>query len=373
MKNFIVNFILTTTLILMITVLGIFGITIWNEINSNEGKTNVSDFKTVISNTNDTLDKKIETPNIIDVTIGKLTGTSTEKIDYSYIDVDKHFYNQLESEAQTIYKAFEANKENMKTGTYEIQFGNLFSDLLETENGQQQLGDYYQSAVEAYTYDNPDIFYISPNKMYLNVQKSTYVLGNTKYNVYINSGNEENYLVDEFPSQVYVEEAINAVEQVKNYLVSKRTGNTYEDIRNVHDFLVDTIDYDTSISQNNIYDIYGALIRRVCVCEGYARAFKYIMDEMGIPCVLVIGQATNSQNKSENHAWNYVFIGGSWYAIDSTWDDPVVLNGGVAKASSKNKYFLKGSATMNKDHTPNGQFTQDGKIFKYPTLNYEDY
>ena len=95
MKNFIVNFISTTTLILMITVLGIFGIAIWNEINSNEGKTNVSDFKTVISSTNDTLDKKIETPNIIDVTIGKLTGTSTEKIDYSYEIIDNYFVTKL--------------------------------------------------------------------------------------------------------------------------------------------------------------------------------------------------------------------------------------------------------------------------------------
>ena len=58
----------------------------------------------------------------------------------------------------------------------------------------------------------------------------------------------------------------------------------------VHDYLVNNVEYDTSISQSNIYDIYGALVNNVAVCEGYARAFKYIMDEMNIPCVLVIGQ-----------------------------------------------------------------------------------
>ena len=58
----------------------------------------------------------------------------------------------------------------MKEGTYKINLGTSFSNILSKQNGQEELGKYYQSAIEAYTYDNPDVFYLSPNKMYLNIE-----------------------------------------------------------------------------------------------------------------------------------------------------------------------------------------------------------
>ena len=97
------------------------------------------------------------------------------------------------------------------------------------------------------------------------------------------------------------------------------------------------------------------------------------MDELGIPCVIVIGEATNSNNETENHAWNYVQINNSWYAIDATWDDPVVSGGGTARPASKYKYFLKGMTTISKDHFAKTNFTENGKNYEYPTLNSQDY
>ena len=151
--------------------------------------------------------------------------------------------------------------------------------------------------------------------------------------------------------------------------MGKRTGDDYEDIKMVHNYLVDNIEYDTSISADNIYDVYGALVNRVAVCEGYARSFKYILDEMGIPCVLVIGTGTNSRGEIERHAWNYVELQGNWYAVDCTWDDPIIVGSGNVSKSSKYKYFLKGSSEFYSDHTPSGQFTPGGKEFSYPTLS----
>ena len=48
-------------------------------------------------------------------------------------------------------------------------------DLLDKENGAELLQDYYQSAVETYLNDNPDVFYIDPTKMYINI-KQKYLL-----------------------------------------------------------------------------------------------------------------------------------------------------------------------------------------------------
>ncbi len=374
MKSKFISVIMAIIVLLIICVLCIFGMIFWEEIKSFETGIIPEDFQTVISDTYNTIDTNLETPEIIENSLDLMEDkdTSNNSIDYSSVTIDRYFYNQLSSQSQIIYKAFEANKENLKTGNYEIKLGDSFTNILSKENGQEELGQYYQTAFEAFNYDNPDVFYLNPNKMYLNIETTTSISGK-KYNVYINSGNKGSYLTDEFSSEVEVNNAINEVEQIKKQIVSNRTQNAYENIKMVHDYLVNNLEYDTSISKPHIYTIYGALVNRVCVCEGYARAFKYIMDELKIPCVLVIGKGTNSQGQTENHAWNYVQLNGKWYAIDTTWDDPVIYGNGKISRESKYKYFLKGSKNFNQDHSPSGQFTQNGKVFNYPEISNSDY
>lgn len=374
MKSKISTIIIVIVIILIICVFGLFGVIMWQELKKLQTSVEVEGVQTEISENRNTIDNDIKTPEIIENPFDQIRDdnqNTPKNVDYSNVSVDKYFYNQLEEPSQTIYKAFESNRENMKSGTYRVELGEAFSSLLNTENGQDKLGNYYQSAIEAYTYDNPEIFYLSPNKMYLNIETTT-VGNNVTYNVYIHNGNENNYFIDEFASQSQVESAISRIEQAKNQILANRSGNAYEDIKMVHDYLVDNIEYDTTISQDNIYNVYGALINRTAVCEGYARSFKYLMDELGIPCTLVIGQGTNAQGQTENHAWNYVQINGNWYAIDCTWDDPVSTTGYVSQ-SSRYRYFLEGSNEFMQDHTANGQFTEGGKVFNYPTLSVQGY
>ena len=376
MRSRLATFIISIVTILIIAVFALFGMIFWQEFKDLQAGAEVEGVQTVISENQNrnTIDEDIKTPEIIENPFDQIQDggqSSAVNVDYSNVTVDKYFYNQLEEPSQTIYKAFESNKENMKSGTYRIDLGNSFSDILNQTNGSELLGQYYQSAIEAYTYDNPEIFYLSPNKMYLNIETTTF--GNSvTYNVYINNGNENNYFIDEFTSQSQVESAISQIEQVRNQIIQNRSGNAYDDIKMVHDYLVENIEYDTSLSQSNIYNVYGALVKGRAVCEGYARSFKYLMDELGIPCTLVIGTGTNSQGQTENHAWNYVQLNGTWYAIDCTWDDPVSSTGYVSQ-SSRYRYFLKGSNEFLQDHTPSGQFTEGGKVFNYPTLSGQEF
>ena len=207
--------------------------------------------------------------------------------------------------------------------------------------------------------------------MYLNIETTTRGK-EVSYHVYINCGNEANYFIDEFSSKAQVDNAIEKIEQTRNQMIQNRKNNTYDNIKMVHDYLVENIEYDTSISKENIYNIYGAMVNGEAVCEGYARSFKYVMDSFGIPCTLVIGKGTNSEGKTENHAWNYVQLGDRWYALDVTWDDPISLTGWVSE-SSKYRYFLKGSNDMIKDHIPSSQFTEGGKNFSYPPISSSNY
>ena len=376
MKDKLSTLITIIIILLMMTAFGLLGYIVWDNIKDLDVAAEPEQFQTQTSS-EDTVDTKtIQTPKVVEnnnpFNYGSEEKTKTSNVDYSNISVDKYFYNQLEDASKTIYKAFESSKEKMKSGTYQVELGNSLDNVLNSSGGQDKLSEYYQSAIEAYTYDNPDVFYLSPNKLYLNIETTKTSKGNT-YNVYINSGNEGNYLIDEFSSSSQVNSALSEINQIKDELVSKKTGNTYEDIKMVHNYIVENTEYDTSISKPNIYNMYGALVNKDAVCEGYARAFKYIMDNMNIPCVLVIGQGTNSNGQTENHAWNYVCLDSGWYAIDCTWDDPIVNGPGYVSQSSKYKYFLKGSGSFYKDHTPSGQFTPNGKVFNYPDLNLNDY
>lgn len=324
MKDRISTIIISIVIILVIIIFGFFGYILFQEFNNLKTSAVPENAQTVINE--NTIYENIKIPEVVESALGEVedsnTGNEQQNVDYTNILVDKYFYNQLEEESKTIYRAFESNKENMKSGTYKVELGNTFSNLLSTSSGQDQLGKYYQSAIEAYTYDNPDVFYLSPNKMYLNIQTTT-IGSNVTYNVYIDNGNENNYLINEFSSKEQVQNALNQIGQKKNEILQNKTGNDYDDIKMVHDYIINNVEYDETISKDNIYNIYGTLINGEAVCEGYARSFKYLMDELEIRCVLVIGKGINSDGDTENHAWNYVYLDGKWYAIDCTWDDPI--------------------------------------------------
>ena len=224
MKSKFTSFIMCVVMILIICALILLGVIFYQEFLGTEIATSVENFVGNYTSNENTVDiVTIKTPQIVENNpLDALeSGDTNTSVDYSSVTVDKYFYNQLEEPSKTIYRALESNKENMKTGTYKIEFGNNFYDILSTTNGQDELGDYYQSAIEAYTYDNPDVFYLSPNKMYLNIETITSSSG-VSYNVYINNGNENNYFTDEFSNKEQVESAINQIEQVKNSLVSEK-------------------------------------------------------------------------------------------------------------------------------------------------------
>jgi len=343
MKDKIISFILITLIIGVLGVIGTLGYAIYKEIMAEGSIT--GDF---------TIDED-------------MFDTSTERKQSRYL------YNQLGNTAKQIYNKLYQNKENLKTGTFRIDFGNEFKSLLSQENGDKELNSQYQSAIEALLYENPDIFYLDVTKMYMNIEKITKITG-TKYNVYIDNGNETTYLSNGFYCKEDVEKYEDQIEQVKNQIISQISGKSeYEKIKVIHDYLIDTIEYEETLTQNHIYDIYGALINKICVCEGYAKAFQYLMNQTGIENTIVIGTGENSKNQTENHAWNYVRLNEQWYAIDVTWDDPVITGVGKLTNKSRYKYFLKGSKTMGENHFPSGRFTADGQIFEYPTLSVEDY
>lgn len=289
--------------------------------------------------------------------------------------INNHLYNQLSDTGKIIYTIIYDNIENLKSGDYKIEFKNIFKDILEEEDGNQKLGREYQAAIEALTYENPEIFFLDVTKMYINIGKISRLIGNS-YNVYISNSfsSGELYLSEGFSNKEDIDKCQKEIEKIRDQIINETEGKKdVEKIKYIHDYLVDTIEYDTTLQKKNLYNIYGALVSKTCVCEGYAKALQYLLNSVGIENVIVNGSATNSKGITEEHAWNYVKLEEAWYAIDTTWDDPVTTGGGEIPSMFKYQYFLKGSKTMNKNHYPSKKFTKDGMEFELPELSETDY
>ena len=65
-------------------------------------------------------------------------------------------------------------------------------------------------------------------------------------------------------------------------------------------------------------------------------------------------------------------LDGKWYALDVTWDDPVVPENFRVSDESRYSYFLKGSKEFFKDHLEDGNIVGEAG-FKYPSLSESNY
>lgn len=101
------------------------------------------------------------------------------------------------------------------------------------------------------------------------------------------------------------------------------------------------------------YECLSALIGQTGekgpVCEGYARAFKVLCDAVGIQCVLTDGITSSN----EPHMWNYVEVGGKWYGVDVTWNDPPNIDEEAVSGLENESYMLVGANTIS-SATSNG-------------------
>jgi len=113
--------------------------------------------------------------------------------------------------------------------------------------------------------------------------------------------------------------------------------------------LIDNSVYAENKTQDYIYYAYGPLIQGTGVCEGYAEAARLLFDAVGIESVFVSGTVDDNIP----HAWNIVNIGGNWYQLDITWDDPITSSGNDVRTYD---YFNITDTEMAQDHVWSGNY-----------------
>ena len=100
----------------------------------------------------------------------------------------------------------------------------------------------------------------------------------------------------------------------------------YAKITAIYAWLGENITYDNitasgATSGSRAFTVYGALIDRLAVCDGFASAFRLLCQIEGIRAEEYTG--VNKEGvKETGHAWNKVWVGGAVFGIDATWARP---------------------------------------------------
>lgn len=151
--------------------------------------------------------------------------------------------------------------------------------------------------------------------------------------------------------------------KVASYMAEVLAQNTaYGRIKAAHDVLARNLYYDESNSRYN-QSSAGAILENYTVCAGYAEGLEMLLNGAGINCITVT---------SSTHEWNEVYMGGTWYAVDLTWDDSTAADGGpfaqifnnFFSDTQRSPYFLVSDETLlnaDRTHRNNGAHTVESR------------
>lgn len=209
-----------------------------------------------------------------------------------------YYYNQLELDEKKIYiRVDEAVKNKEK---------NVF---IGSQKEIEELPKKIEKVLIAYFYDNPECYYIS-NKYTISTRDFKVFKYTTLGLNYIGNDNIELEIKDKKFKQAIDDIIASAI----------KDGMTdWEKELALHDALVEHVDYYEYEDINDIPSVkhtaYGALVEKEAVCDGYAKAFKILLDRVGIENIIVEGKT-----EEVAHAWNMVKIDEHYYHVDVTSD-----------------------------------------------------
>lgn len=261
-----------------------------------------------------------------DFSNGKKSATKTR----STFPLTGRFYDQLNDWQKDVYNALVAS-DITATRVY-VTFTNNYT-IPSGENASNAISDIVFAAFFAVLRDCPEKFWYkgagggTNNAWY---SGNDIVLGG----VYVNINFHPSYTTGTVTG--FYNQLMDAVDSFKPVGATR-----YEKIRSIHDYIINLAtydpDYDNSSANPYGHQPTGCLLSPyLCVCEGYAEAFKLFADREGIPNMLVC---------SPSHIWNVILMeDNKWYALDCTWDDPSTGNSNYYVL--RYDYFLVGSQTV---------------------------
>ncbi len=309
-----------------------------------------------------------------------------EKAEAASSSVQHYFYDQLDREAKLFYDAmYEMYRQGILetgNGSYDLVAAGAVTQrqLEDYANGDSSLLNTLGAARDAFYADYPEIFYVDFSYLSIRVTQDR-----EGYHAYLGTGRSDSYRVKGFDSEREVQDAIRAVDAKVDEIASAARSLKIEpgedrveqQIKYVHNAIIQHTSYrlENACKPGNeahIRTVYGPLLQHESVCEGYARAFKMVLDRLEIPCVLVHGVYRSGAEDMELHMWNEVQLNGKWYAVDATFDDPIMPNSNPSQpgldGGEKTQYLLVGEDIIGRNHVPCGIMSPANFEFTYPSL-----
>ena len=292
--------------------------------------------------------------------------------DGTKVDTTKFFYNQLTSNQKGIYdQIWEAGPvESIEIDLTRISITGTGTSSASKTNAANNAMQDITMAITALNEDNPLFFWSSGFGISYGGSRrysgGTYIYTITTLIINMNLNTTH------FSDFSDVKTKLQAVEDfyptIPVYGISR-----HEKFKSIHDYLAKNIVYDSTVAETNIFDVYGALINGICVCEGYAEAFKLLCDREGLPCLTVVGTGDGGA-----HKWNMVQMeDGEWYTMDATWDDQTnytYYSYFTIGSDTKAPFFSNSTVADSTIHVPTGViFSSANTALTYPTLSKDTY
>lgn len=121
----------------------------------------------------------------------------------------------------------------------------------------------------------------------------------------------------------------------------------------IHDYIALHTRYDHDAVANPsknpyMFNAYGALVKGLAVCHGYALAYMSLLSEYKVESYFV-------SSENINHGWLKINTENGWYHSDVTWDDPKLEAGDYTKDGDymgycKHDYFMNTGAQIKENH-----------------------
>lgn len=213
--------------------------------------------------------------------INVITDENNDVADVDGIKVELQTAPNWDAINDYIYQQLKAKKTNISLSAYNIPFTSSVGNLV------------YNVVNE-----HPDLYYVNVGK--------TLVWGD---NVIVTRIAAVYY--DEYDTTAFETAVSDALSGVSDSMTDLQKAIT------LHDYLVINCKYNTSSSlPRKAFNAYGAMVDKTAVCQGYALAYKYLLEKAGVESYMVTSETMN-------HAWNMVKLDGKYYHVDVTFDDPL--------------------------------------------------
>lgn len=228
------------------------------------------------------------------------------KVNDMSISNNMYYFNTLTKEQKYIYESIANGVKN---------FDDEFVVRYYNAGEQDEFANEVSVAIEAFTNDHPEVFY-------LKAQYSSYIHQAFDSNIgYIRL----NYTED---TTTAIKEKIGLMKGRVDYYARGLDGySDYEKELIIHDRIANDVSYShLEDLPRKYHTAEGTLLEGVGVCDSFSKAYQLVLNHVGIDSIIVLGELSDGP-----HAWNMVKIGDSWYHVDITsshsiYDDTNIIN-----------------------------------------------